>query len=245
VDTVFFDLVGTLIQARRSIGTQYAEIAGHFGIEADAPALDRVFRAVLGRSPTFALPNPAEADVVGSEKRTWRAIVETVFLEAGCGMALRSASFDEYFEALFDHFATRDAWILYPDVIPSLGALRRGGRRIGLISNFDSRVFPLLDSLGLAPAFASVTIPGLAGAAKPDPAIFRHALAAHAIAPAEAVYVGDSVAEDILPARAAGMAAVLIDREAGSTQLGGVISIESLNGLEELVAGMSGARSRT
>ena len=48
-------------------------------------------------------------------------------------------------------------------------------------------------------------IPG--GAAKPDPAIFRHALAAHTITPADAVYVGDSVVEDILPARAAGMAA--------------------------------------
>jgi putative hydrolase of the HAD superfamily len=162
VVSVFFDLVGTLIKAQSSIGAQYAGVARRFGIEADPNALDRVFSAVLARSPTFALPDPAEPDLARREKQAWRAIVRMVFVEAGYGWVPRSASFSEYFEALFAHFATCDAWVLYPDVIPALEELRRAGHRIGLISNFDSRVFPLLDRLGLASTLTSVTIPALA-----------------------------------------------------------------------------------
>ena len=51
----------------------------------------------------------------------------------------------------------------------------------------------------------------LVGLSKPDPAIFRHALERLGVEPREAVFVGDSYAHDALAARAAGLAAVLID----------------------------------
>jgi putative hydrolase of the HAD superfamily len=242
---VFFDVVGTLIRARSSIGAQYASIARRFGIHADARALDRVFSTVLAQAATYAFPDPAESDMTAREKRAWRAIVETVFAKAGFTDALGSASFDEYFEALFDHFATRDAWVVYPDVVQSLEELRIAGLRIGLISNFDSRIFSLLDRLGLASAFTTVTIPAVACAAKPDPLIFHYALAAQGISADEALYVGDSVAEDIIPARAAGLAAVLIDRGRGHAHADGMIRIASLNGLCRLVVGTTLAAGRT
>jgi putative hydrolase of the HAD superfamily len=235
VASVFFDLVGTLIGARGSIGTQYAEVAGQFGIEADSRALDRVFPGVLSRFPTFALPDPADPDVAGREKQAWHVIVGTVFEEAGYGSMRGSASFSEYFEALFAHFATPDAWIIYPDVRPALEALRDAGHPLGLISNFDNRVFPLFDRLGLAAMFSSVTIPALAGAVKPDPRIFNHALRAHRIVAAEAAYVGDSIADDVLPARAAGMTAILIDRDGRSPAVAGVPRVHSLADLESLL----------
>jgi putative hydrolase of the HAD superfamily len=232
---VFFDLVGTLIRARTSIGSQYAEIAGGFGITADARALDRAFPAVLARSPTFALPDPDEADLPGREKRAWRAIVETVFREAGPPGASGSPGFDACFEELFRHFATRDAWDLYPDVVPALARLRRAGHRVGLISNFDSRVFPLLNRLGIASSLDSVTIPATAGVAKPDPEIFLRALAAHGAAAAEAICVGDSVDEDLVPARGLGMTAILIDRGGRRRAPQGVRRIRSLARLSPLV----------
>ncbi len=226
---VFFDLVGTLIQARSSIGTQYAAFAARFGLEADAAAIDRVFPAVLARSRTFALHDPRGEELSTLERRAWREIVQAVFREAGLVEAANSPIFDEYFAGLFDHFATRDAWALYPDVTPALAALKRAGRGVGLISNFDSRVFPLLDRLGIAAALDSVTIPAIAGAAKPDAAIFRHALATHGAAPADAAYVGDSAFDDLLPAQALGMAAFLIDREGKRTAPPGVMRVGSLS----------------
>ncbi len=228
---VFFDLVGTLIQARSSIGTQYATLAARFGLEADAAAIDRVFPAVLARSRTFALHDPRRTELSTLERRAWRDIVQAVFTDAGLVDNARSPIFDEYFAALFDHFATRAAWALYPDVTPALAALKRAGRGVGLISNFDSRVFPLLDRLGIAAALDSVTIPAIAGAAKPDAAIFRHALATHGAAAADAAYVGDSALDDLLPAQALGMAAFLIDREGSAQPPPGITRIRSLSEL--------------
>ena len=51
------------------------------------------------------------------------------------------------------------------------------------------------------------------GRVKPHPTIFLAALDALAVAPAEAVMVGDSLEEDYEGARALGMRAILVDRE--------------------------------
>jgi HAD superfamily hydrolase (TIGR01509 family) len=70
------------------------------------------------------------------------------------------------------------------------------------------------------------------GAAKPDPAIFRHALSRLGVAAGRALYVGDDPANDLDGARAAGIDAVLIDRS--SDRAPG--SIGALTELEALVA---------
>jgi len=49
------------------------------------------------------------------------------------------------------------------------------------------------------------------GVEKLDPRIFEMALARAGVRPAEAVYVGDLYAVDVLGARGAGMEAILID----------------------------------
>jgi HAD superfamily hydrolase (TIGR01549 family) len=60
------------------------------------------------------------------------------------------------------------------------------------------------------------------GAAKPDPALFRHALARAGCAPHEAVMIGDSYREDIAPAIALAIKTVWVlrraDREAENIQ---------------------------
>jgi putative hydrolase of the HAD superfamily len=54
---------------------------------------------------------------------------------------------------------------------------------------------------------------GVHGKTKPHPTIFLAALERLAVAPAEAVMIGDSVGDDIEGARSVGMRALLIDRE--------------------------------
>jgi putative hydrolase of the HAD superfamily len=83
-----------------------------------------------------------------------------------------------------------------------------------MISNFDYRVYGILEGLGLRRYFDSMTISSEAGWAKPAPEIFRVALERHAIQPAEALHVGDSEDTDLAGARAAGIAGVLLDRKA-------------------------------
>jgi putative hydrolase of the HAD superfamily len=108
--------------------------------------------------------------------------------------------------------------------------LRRNGAVVGLITNYDTRVYAVLDALGLSGLLDSVTIPALAGAAKPDRGIFEHALRRHGLDASRTVYVGDDVDDDYLGAEAAGMKAILVDRE-GRWQGKGMRTVRTLTEL--------------
>ena len=82
-----------------------------------------------------------------------------------------------------------------------------------MISNFDYRLYGILDGIGLKAAFDSITISSEAGFAKPSPEVFYAALRKHSAQSAEAMHVGDSEPLDIGGAAAAGIAAVLLDRD--------------------------------
>jgi putative hydrolase of the HAD superfamily len=79
-----------------------------------------------------------------------------------------------------------------------------------VVSNSDGRVEEALVAAGLRDCFDVVLDSALVGVEKPDPAIFRAALAALGVAPDEALYVGDLYDVDVVGARAAGMEAVLL-----------------------------------
>jgi putative hydrolase of the HAD superfamily len=92
----------------------------------------------------------------------------------------------------------------------ALDRLRASGLRLGIVSNSDGRVEEALIAAGLRNCFDVVLDSALVGVEKPDPAIFRAALGALGVAPAEALYVGDLYDVDVVGARAAGMEAVLL-----------------------------------
>jgi putative hydrolase of the HAD superfamily len=210
---VFFDLAGTLIRVRGGIGAQYAAIARQFGVEADAGAIDRAFKGAFERVGRMVFPRPDAAEVASLEKEFWKQVVRLILAETGALQRFGNAQFDRYFDHLFDYFATSAGWTVYPDVVPALDRLKRGRLIVGLITNFDRRVFRLIEALGLSRFIDSVTIPSLAGAAKPEAAIFEYALARHGLRAGEAVQVGDSIRDDVEGARAAGLRGVLIDRK--------------------------------
>jgi putative hydrolase of the HAD superfamily len=109
---------------------------------------------------------------------------------------------------------------LWGKVVPgtreALDRLRARGLRLGVISNSDGRVEEALVAAGLRDCFEVVLDSALAGVEKPDPAIFRAALAALGVRPEEALYVGDLYEVDVVGARAAGMEAVLLLPEAAA-----------------------------
>jgi len=210
---VFFDAAGTLLRVRGSVGEQYAALARRFGVEIGAGVLDKLFPAAFRAAPPMAFPGATPDAVPALERGLWRELVRGIFAQAGFLAAFGEAGFDDYFAALYRHFETAEAWEVYPDVLPALRALRERGCQAGVITNFDGRIVPLLDRVGLAGWFDSVTVSSRVGAVKPDPAIFRYALALHGIRPAEALHVGDSPADDVQGALDAGLSAVLVDRE--------------------------------
>ena len=116
----------------------------------------------------------------------------------------RFVDFDPYFDTLYDHYAKGSAWERFPDVEPALRDLRDGGCKLAVVSNFDSRLPGILRDLGIADQLDAIIYSSAVGSAKPDPVIFRRALAALDVDPESAVHVGDSPEADVAGAAAAG-----------------------------------------
>ncbi len=224
---VFFDASGTLLHVNGSVGETYARLAREYGQTVSVQALEAGFRRCFATAPPMAFPG-AEADQIPHlEKAWWHDVVQQVFAPLGPFPA-----FEAYFQALYDFFAAPQAWQLYPETRRTLTALQARDYRLGVISNFDARLFGVLDGLGIGHFFDPIVASTRAGAAKPAPAIFQHALAAHDLRPQEALHIGDSYEMDVVGARQAGLTAVLFER---SIRAQGTDAALVVNRLDELL----------
>jgi putative hydrolase of the HAD superfamily len=214
IQVVFFDAAGTLFHVKGSVADIYLQHAEKYGVKR-TPELLASVRTAFARAfedapaPIFAATEPAE--IKQCERLWWFDVVHNVWYRVGM-----FEGFDEYFDEVFQAFDGPDRWTLYPETVGVLTRLREEGLELGIVSNFDSRLFNVLRGLGIADLFATVTISSLAKAAKPAPRIFKIALEKHAMEPDEALHVGDSLREDVEGARKAGLTSVWITREAQS-----------------------------
>jgi putative hydrolase of the HAD superfamily len=202
---VLFDAVGTLLRLAEPVGETYARFAHPFGLDLDPDRLQDGFSGSFRCMRPMVFPGEAGHRIEQLERAWWRELVARTLTAAGQPLW---QEFDEYFDALFRHFAGAAAWRVVPDAPQLLAGLRSRRVRTGIVSNFDHRLRGLLEALQLRPLLDTVVLPGDAGAAKPDPRIFRLALRRIRVAPAEALYVGDDPEEDLEGARAAGLTAL-------------------------------------
>ena len=112
----------------------------------------------------------------------------------------------------------------YPDAPPALDGLRARGLRLLCVSNWDVSLAEVLERCGLRTALDGVVCSAAAGARKPDPRIFAAALGEAGCEAGEALHVGDTPEEDVAGAEAAGIRALLLDREGG----GDITSLEEI-----------------
>ncbi|HEY6421553.1 MAG TPA: HAD-IA family hydrolase [Candidatus Binataceae bacterium] len=204
---VFFDAAGTLFDAREPVGHTYARLARRYGVDASDAAVSASFRRAFGRAPGLAFgPGHRPAELRRLEREWWRKRVADTFEPLGT-----LPDFDAYFEALFSYFADPAHWQADDEATAVLQRLKDRGLKLGVISNFDYRLYHILDGLGLTPYFDSITISSEAGYAKPSAKVFEVALQTAGVAPDEAMHVGDSEHLDLAAAEAAGLLAVLVD----------------------------------
>ena len=111
-------------------------------------------------------------------------------------------------EALYGGFQAGD---LYPDALAGIAALRAAGYRVAVIGNQPAIRTAQLRALGVDAEVIAMSEE--MGVAKPAPEFFSRALELIGSPPPGSVaYVGDRVANDVLPAAAAGMRAIWIRR---------------------------------
>jgi putative hydrolase of the HAD superfamily len=156
----------------------------------------------------------------------WAELVDTVF--RGLVEAPPSKTF---FSTLYSRFARAAAWRIFPDVLPALDRLTSRGLRLGVISNWDRRLRPLLRELKLHDYFQIVVVSCDLHVQKPSAEIFRHA--AHRLRlPVESIlHVGDNIRLDVQGAQAVGMRGLQLYRRPAARVPAGTIN--SLNELEK------------
>jgi len=200
VRALFLDAHHTLFREVPPRAEIYAEVARRHGIERRPEALDRAMRAAHD-----ALPR--EIDGAFRYTRPWfdRFIDESfAHLDAVASPALRAD--------LHARFASPSTYALYPDVVPTLEALRGRLAVIGVISNWAPALPELLHALGLARFLDFVLVSSRERCEKPERALFERALARAGVGPEEALHVGDHPENDWMGARAAGLQARLLAR---------------------------------
>ncbi len=224
IQAVTFDVGGTLIEPSPSVGHVYAQVAaGHGLIGLSVENLNERFRAAWGALKDF---NYSRAE--------WARLVDETFR----GLTTLPPS-RTFFDDLYDRFAQPGAWRVFDDVLPTLDLLASRGLKLGVISNWDERVRPLLQQLRLADFFDVIVVSCEVGFPKPSPVIFQHATEKLALAPETILHVGDSVDTDLHGARAAGFQAVEL-RRAGAEP--GEGQIRSLSDLEITLDALADAR---
>lgn len=200
---IFFDAVGTLFGVQGSVGEVYSQLAQQFGVTVDPEALNLAFFDSFESAGSLAFPGTAPEDIPEREYGWWWAIAAETFQKVG---ALNQFSdFPTFFSALYDHFASAEPWFVYPDTLNTLNHWVSQGVELGVVSNFDSRIHTVMETLGLSDFFTSITISSEVGVAKPDARVFEMALQKHNCAPEEAWHIGDSFQDDYQGARAAGL----------------------------------------
>ncbi len=200
---VFFDAVGTLLFPDPPAPVIYAETARRHGLAVSAADVrDRFIVAYRAEEAADAATDWATGE--DRERDRWRRIVTDTL----AGVADPEACYRH----LFEHFAKPDAWRVAPDAAAVLAGLRRNGLLLGLGSNSDERLWPVLAGFPeLAPVRDRVLVSAAVGVRKPGAGFFREVARVAGCAASEVLFVGDDIGNDYEGATAAGMPALLLD----------------------------------
>jgi putative hydrolase of the HAD superfamily len=192
VRAVFLDALGTLVELQ----PPWLALRERLPDEVDEERLVAALRAEMAYYREHAHEGRDEASLADLRERCAAIVSERLGLEISVEDLVASIRF-----------------AVYPDVVPALSDLRDRGLTLVAVSNWDCSLPRVLERCGLDGQLDGTVTSARAGARKPDPAIFAAALELAGCGPDEALHVGDTPEEDVAGARAAGIRALLIDRD--------------------------------
>lgn len=193
---ILFDLFGTLVRFRHGPDPAFEWLRAPW----EATRLDRPFAdfrdALITVTRALVAARPPEYHEVPCVVRFTRALAEVGIDDRAAAEALAAA-----------HMAYIAAQVELPPGHAALLGQLGASYRLAVVSNFDDAATAraVLAESGLADHFAAILISAEVGRRKPHPAIFHAALERLGCAPAEALVVGDTHAEDVIGACAAGI----------------------------------------
>jgi putative hydrolase of the HAD superfamily len=204
VRAVFLDALGTLVE----LEPPWISLRERLPPEVSDELLEESLRAEMAYYRDHAHEGRDDASLADLRQRCAAIVSEKLGIEIGVDELVDAIRFDAY-----------------PDAAPALRELRDGGRSLVAVSNWDCSLPAVLERCGLGELLDGAVSSAVAGARKPDPAIFQPALELADCRPDEAVHVGDTREEDVDGARAAGIRPLLIDRSGNSGDISSLTQI--------------------
>ena len=216
---ILLDALGTLVELEPPAPFLRAELADRFGVEISETAAQRAIAAEISFYRLHLDEGRDEQSVADLRRRCAQELRKAIPRDA----RRRLPAGSEMVEALLASLR----FSLYPEVRAALAEYHARGLRLVVVSNWDVSLHGVLGRLGLSPMLDGILTSAEFGFRKPSAQVFEAALQLAGIGAGEAIHVGDSIEEDVLGARAAGIEAVLIRRD-GAPGPEGVRTIASL-----------------
>jgi HAD superfamily hydrolase (TIGR01509 family) len=208
IDTLFLDVGNTLISI--DFAWVAAELAAR-GHDCGAAAL---LRAEAASRPAYSHRLFVEGLPPGTDlfREYLRSILSGVPGIAALSADGFAALLTEMRGVLRPDGRASTLWrLVMPGVDDALARLAHRGLRLVVVSNSDGTVAQSLEAAGLLQHMTAVIDSALVGFEKPDPRIFVAALERTGSNPARTVHIGDLYHADVLGARGAGIAPLLLD----------------------------------
>lgn len=207
-----FDAFGTVVKPVHGVVDTYHEFGTRFGSRLSREEIKSRFEHA--RSEIFGVGvNPDDDPKLPSndfrERDMWARLISTVFIDV--------SETDSLFVELWDFFADPKNWTAYEDVEACFRSLLDTGFLIGIASNFDSRLLPIVDSLGLLHAVNWTYCSSQVGFRKPDRR-FYEAIATSVESSLDndvstsLIMIGDDINNDVIAPRRLGWDAYHLDR---------------------------------
>jgi putative hydrolase of the HAD superfamily len=204
VRAVFLDALGTLVE----LEPPWVSLRARIPAEVSDKRLEQALRAEMAYYRDHAHEGRDEASLADLRERCAGIVSEKLGVEVTAAELVEAIRFDAY-----------------PDAVPALRELRERGLRLVAVSNWDCSLPAVLERCGLGELLDGAVSSAVAGARKPDPSIFEPALELARCGPEQAIHVGDTAAEDVVGARAAGIRSLLIDRKGSDGDISSLTEI--------------------
>jgi putative hydrolase of the HAD superfamily len=208
IRAISFDVGETLLRPYPSFGELVAGCCRRQGVDLPAEATSHIgsfadgyFARLRSRGKPFSTSEERSREV-------WTTLYRRFLVRHGVPRDAIASLANEIYATFLDHGSYR----LFDDALPVLTECRSRGLRIGIISNWEAWLTSLLRTTGVHDLLEFAAISGVVGHEKPDRRIFDTAVAAAAVSAGEILHVGDSFTSDVEGATAAGLLAILLDR---------------------------------
>ncbi|KAJ8738066.1 hypothetical protein PYW08_000661 [Mythimna loreyi] len=211
IKLITFDVTNTLLKFKVPAWQYYVMVAqdhGFKGTPEDVKTKFKVsFKHMWEEHPNF-----------GKKSIKWEDWWSQVVIMTLRDYLPSNAKLDIIAHKLIEEFKTDRCWACVDGGHKLIDHFRTLGiPAVGVISNFDPRLYDILQNVGLYKNFDFIVTSYESGYSKPDERIFKSAIdkCATTVSASEALHIGDDVVKDYEGARKAGWHALLVNPAIG------------------------------